>query len=502
MAEGKRRLLLAPALAEQSVLLDPNLDHALELLDQVEPGSELIAGPYGVFSLSPPSSALAQELGNHEQLSEYPDIDEAEQSWSSPATVSFHGLQLVHTPDVGGSVFARIVSSTHNSKTLSPQYRHLADSEDQHTLLECWVSRLSDLMTPIPCRDNIFTNIITPLALQALTEHQNSYAHLALLHAVLAMTAFWRENISEDTGRGFGGKYLDSSLSLLTRCMEDPQYPQAILATICILLFIPAFSAENSVWRVHIRGGIVWLQSVDTSVWKQDESSVVLLQLFGVCEALSPAASWVGISNASSPALTSELDLGCDAHWRLDKVFGITKAITETIRDINVFLYSTTPTRQELDELELKIYRSDPTNMSFPDLDSDCEKLAQQHVRLYYYAAHLYFSRCLKHATVSKIQHFVRSSLRLVRRIQALEERHEKSGILWPFFVIACEATDTESRLSLMRYLGHREAQGIANTAAARGVVLKVWSERDVFIDSDLSWVDTIRREKIDILLL
>jgi hypothetical protein len=116
-----------------------------------------------------------------------------------------------------------------------------------------------------------------------------------------------------------------------------------------------------------------------------------------------------------------------------------------------MYLYSSSPTGQELDELELKIYRSDQTGTAISGLDQDCAQLAQQHVRLYHYTTHLYFSRCLRKVAAATVQHFVRSSLDQIRRIHSLEEKYDESGILLRYFIVACEALDAESRLMLMR---------------------------------------------------
>jgi hypothetical protein len=122
------------------------------------------------------------------------------------------------------------------------------DSEAQNELFQCWKTRLSGLITPIPQRDNIFTNIITALAEQVLTEYSHSHAHLALLHAVLAMTALWRENISGADGHDLG-RYLNASLNLLTRCLRDPEHYHLILAAISTLLIIPAYIGEDPASR-------------------------------------------------------------------------------------------------------------------------------------------------------------------------------------------------------------------------------------------------------------
>lgn len=42
-----------------------------------------------------------------------------------------------------------------------------------------------------------------------------------------------------------------------------PCHPRRNFST---LLIIPAFIGEDSVWRIHMCGGIAWLQSVDAAV--------------------------------------------------------------------------------------------------------------------------------------------------------------------------------------------------------------------------------------------
>lgn len=117
--------------------------------------------------------------------------------------------------------------------------------------------------------------------------------------------------------------------------------------------------------------------------------------------------------------------------------------------------------------------------MPFRRIDKDCANLAQRYALLYYIATRLYFLRCLKHVAIDKVQPIVRASLVPMRYISAVEEKCNVSGILWPYFLIACEAQDTETRLTVMRHLGHRQYQGVGNSDVARRAILSVWTERE-----------------------
>ncbi len=423
--QGRRRLFPAAALANEPLLSEDLLDQDLELLDSVAPGGELFCGLFGVLSLERrhPDSQTTLTESDKQSISQRRNEAGQTPRWpsssSSPAGVDQSDALFSHTPERTNRALRNAQSFVESSNTVAPYNQSLSCFEDE--LLQCWKTRLSGLMTPIPQRNNIFTNVITPLAEQALSERIHSHAHLALLHALLAMTAFWRENMLGADGRDLGRMYLNSSLSLLTQCLEDSECPQVILAAISTLLVIPAFTGEYSAWRIHLHGGIAWLQSVRSSIWDHSETSLVLLQLFSYYESLIPASGWTMSVNAGYSNTTLELDLGSDAQWHLYDVLGMTKQTMSCIRRINIFLHDTRPTTQELDELELSIYRSDPTGITVSSLDQDCAELAQQHARLYYYATHLYFSRCLTRVPAEKVQHFVRSSVNAIRRIHALE---------------------------------------------------------------------------------
>lgn len=461
----------------------------LEQLDAVQPGEGAINRVFSVFSIPPPPpSSYEDHLGSHHGPEEHHSSSTVRLA-DTPYTSS--GISGV-TPHSFGDV--------HNSTREFDEF--LADAGTQHELLECWTTQLCGFMTPIPVHDNIFTNIITPLAMKATEGESMSRPHLSLLHAVLAMTTFWRGNFSGSNDLALGRRYLNSSLKLLKQCLECPEDHHVILAAISTLLIIPAFIGEDSVWRIHMCGGIAWLQSVDAAVWTQSASSSVLLQLFAFYEALCPVSTWTKPADAHSPGDAFELDLATNQEWHLDKVLGITRAITECIRQINVFMYSATGTQAELDDLELKIYRSDPMGSSFQGLNKDCAELAQQHALLYYTATRLYFSRCLRHVTIDKVQHMVRATLGPMRYISAVEEKRNVSGILWPYFIIACEAQDTETRLAVMRHLDHRQYQGVGNSDVARRAILSVWTEREDRPRSESTWVDIIAREGFDLLLL
>jgi arginine metabolism regulation protein II len=74
------------------------------------------------------------------------------------------------------------------------------------------------------------------------------------------------------------------------------------------------------------------------------------------------------------------------------------------------------------------------------------------------------------------------------------------SGLLWPVFIVGCEAEEKGLRAGIDKYFDKRETLGIANVPTARRVVSEVWKRRDQG-DPGVSWHEVMAELGIDILL-
>lgn len=477
----QRRILLDRNLDSKHILGD-EMHSALEALEEVPEYRSLHSGPFSVFHTRRPQV----ELGKR-------DSDVLVRV-SRPAG----GHSIPRSPDDGCLLF---------------------NSMKDRQLMHYWVTFLSGLMTPTPRPDNAFRDIITPLALSATSIHRSSPGHVALLHSLYALAAFSHGSlcVHSETPDEVGIGYMEKCLRHLSRSLttSDLKEQQAILATILMLGTMPAFTNQVSDWRTHLRGGNAWLRSVDTSAWRQDRNAVTIYQLFLSFDVLRPAHGVMAKDLEPQNHNLQDLDLescligagqpdqGGGIAWSLDRIWGITRPTLQIIHQINQWVFKDEdPPPDELQNLQLKLVRSDPSNLRFAAPDKRCQEMTRCHARAFYYACHIYLNCSLLKHPPRSVRHFVRQSIEQIEAIALLEMDLNVSGILWPAFITACEAEDVDMRTRIMRYFERREMLGLANVTEAKAVVLGVWDRRDsIGSDRNVFWHDVMAEMGIDIIL-
>lgn len=516
-------------------LSDDAVDVDAEIIDAVAPGSSLRIGLFSVFTV------FFNTVGN---------VGERETAGESVFILGAEGTESVHSesapPEPDGGILSYDLSPTPlparvhvtterllellrgtGSVELDAVGASLFASTEERNLLRCWVMDLSGLMTPMPRPDNLFQDIITPMAVSALTDYRHSAGHLALLHSVYAITAFWRANIqpSGAYASDLGSQHVKKSLRHLSQSLTASDFEQqlAILAAISVLLVIPAFSAENPNWRVHLHGGIAWLQAVDKSGWSHSGSATALYQIFLFYDALNPILHpGVGSPRMQSYSLHHigsgpneagddddqgrhvEAEVEVEMEWYLGGTLGLTRPLLTIIRQINGWIFArVTPSAEALDRLELQLYRTDPSHEHFGCPTEQCEHLARLHACIYYYACHVYFASSLRQISARKVQHLVRRGVEQLEATAILEIGYNVSNILWPVFILACEADEADLRLRVMKCLDRRISLGTTNNEAAKEVISTVWRQRDKAADGVvIRWFDVMNEMDLDLLLL
>lgn len=537
----RRRVLLDQSLSCSPALSDQTVNSALEAIDSVRDGLSLTVGLFSVF----PSTTPIDQL-NLADVSIIDDVDAAhispchEETSQESYEGQYHSWDLTcsSTHEGNSPSFSRIthqdpygipssVADMMSMDSLIHPYDYcppFINSKQERQLMYYWVTCLSGLMTPTPRLDNAFQNIYTPMALSAITRQSDSPGHMALLHSLYALAAFSRACTlpGSQFEHGLGVIHEGKTLRHLNQSLttSDFEEQQAILAAVTILSILPCFRGESPDWRSHIRGCNDWLQTIDCSAWRRSSCAVTVYQLFLGIEALRPAHSIVAkdlepqkfslehLGRGPNPFATdAENQLyGHDKNWYLDSVWGITKPLMEIVLCINKLVFaSKSCSAEELDCLELKIFHNDPSVLRFPSPTKLCEDMTRCNACAFYYACHIYFSRSLQKLPPRNIQHLVRQCIEQLEATEAIEVELNGSGLLWPAFIAACEAEDTELRLRTMGYIDRRQQRlGLSNVRAAKRVVLSVWGRRDE-ADEDCGrnvfWYNVMADLGVDILL-
>lgn len=529
-----RRILLDPIQNHTPVLSKGQIHSALENIDAVQNRDGLTVGLFSVF----PAAGYRNQstLDSHQAGNDVNDTsvlpigllemfrNDAElDNWSSqhcpglqiPKELSLQDARSSHVEVVEMGVSPKLSPQL---EFLSSDYSYLSLGLNHDCqLMHYWITFLSGLMTSTQRPDNFFQDIITPLALTATNVHHDSSGHHALLHSLYALTAFNRANLcaSSQSEHDAGTRHAKKSLQYLCRSLKPGSFEQqqATLAAIYILSVIPAFTGETSDWRVHLRGGTAWLQSIDKSAWRQNQSAVTLYQMLLCVDVLrpmhriiakdmEPQISSLGLEEQGSVHATRQRD-GDVMHWHLDIIWGVTQPIMEAIHQLNQWLFREyNPSSEETESLRLKIVLNDPSKLRFPSPTKICEDLTQHHACVFYYACQIYFYCSLQKLPPRYIQHIVRQTIEQIETIELLETDFNVSGLLWPAFITACETEGICLRPRILRYFSKRETLGIGNVSIAKQVVLKVWSRRDkAEADENVLWYYVMAEMGIDILL-
>lgn len=497
----QRRQLLDRSLTSHPAFNCQTVGTALKAIDSVQDGLSLTVGLFSVFPSTAPDGLSSP--------AEYRCLMDGD-----AVTARLFPLRDEETSSRG--ICARSLNAVIHPFDYCPPA--ISSTQDRQ-LMYYWITCLSVLMTPTLRVDNAFKDIFTPMAMSATIMSSESPGHLALLHSLYAVSAFSRACTlaASKSERSLGIMNVQKSLRHLKQSLmaSDLEQQQATLAAITILTIVPCFAGGGSDWRIHIRGGSDWLRFIDGAAWMGSPSAVTLYQLFVCLEALRPAHSAVAQDLEpqrfslehrelrSGPADRFNED---DIDWHLDSIWGITKPLMRIIVQINQLVFAGKKlSTEELNCLELKIYRSNPSALQFSGPTKECEYMTRCQASAFYYACHIYFSRALQKLSPRSIQHLVRQCLEHIEAANDLEVELNLSGLFWPGFIAACEAEDADLRLRATRYIDRREQRlGLSNVAIAKRVVLTVWNRRDK-ADEDgarrIYWYDIMAELGIDILL-
>ena len=125
------------------------------------------------------------------------------------------------------------------------------------------------------------------------------------------------------------------------------------------------------------------------------------------------------------------------------------------------------------------------------------------HVAIYY-ALLVYFFREVRNTNPKILQHYVRKVIACLEYHKSLKTRFyptKRIGtIVWPSFIVACEALSSELRHRAIMCIRQSVAAGFRNGEIAESVVRKVWTRRDAG-DANVSWREIVCQLKAFMLL-
>lgn len=119
-----------------------------------------------------------------------------------------------------------------------------------------------------------------------------------------------------------------------------------------------------------------------------------------------------------------------------------------------------------------------------------------------YFALVVYFFRRVRQTNPILLQSYIELVIEnLNAHDQAIKLFNlNAGGIVWPSFIVACEATSADLRRRTLDCLYNNGSHGYRNYESAVRVVKEVWRRRDDGL-SNVSWVDVVREWEIRLVL-
>ncbi|OGE54407.1 hypothetical protein PENARI_c006G11033 [Penicillium arizonense] len=399
------------------------------------------------------------------------------------------------------------------------------EPREDRELMHYWITHLSDLMISVGYADNPYRAVWVPMALQSMAGKHTLLENSALLHAIYALSAFnksQRVEFNTLSGSMSAIKHYQLSLSYLRQASTQRRETQleVVLAVISALSLMEVISGNFSFWRGHLKGGRGWLHSIEQGKWTHLQKSMTY-QFFLFTEVIGstiPEAAATTVAKATHAVCDSDYvydptfgvtSMFLETDYVLDQYYGITKPILEAIIHINHLSTSLhRPSEIELEGLEIKIRLNKPMSASNKQGILGPERLViMDYQMVFYHACYIHFKHSLLHTLSEDLQGTVRQSLLHLRNIEIHELTSGYCGILWPMFVVACEADESKSRNAFFRWFATKSRLGIGSVSLALAVVLEVWRRRDTARVHDkascfVSWGKVMAEMGLDLFII
>lgn len=380
-------------------------------------------------------------------------------------------------------------------------------------LLRCWEISTSSIMISTGHSENPYRHVFVPIALTALRDGADLPGPAALLHSIFAFTASHLargeqgENARRSNQRAI--THYQRGIQCLRQSMssKDPMQHGATLATMIMFATMNVVNGKASEWRIHLQGGRSWLKSI-ASTWANVSDNHIIYQLFRGLEVFGythdgsnqPHIRSMKDSQCSSSALQN-IEEGTEemlediepffavasagygeAHYCMDKYFGLTLPILNAILKTNSLIkQGIILTTEELHHLNHDILLSNPGNLRFPSHNDLLERLTRHHSFTFYFALSVQHKRSLCRCSSADIRYVVEDGLHEFEAIAKFETEINlgASGLLWPLYILAAEASDDAIRQRYLTIFQHRKRRSLAATNHIEDIVKEVWRRRD-----------------------
>lgn len=491
----QRRLFADPA-RHNPIFDEDHINAALEDIDSPDHACDIQIAPFTVFRLS-----CAPQ-------NERPADEDQSLKHSTPSS---HRSHYSHTAAYEGLRASCNGSSSPLShvkvQVLSLLQPFLASATiEERKLFRHWVSYLSGVFLPTPRSDNPFRTIFIPLALASAEADKPRPGHAALLHCIYATSAFHlaqRQDCPEYAAVAV--KHQEIGLRYLRQSIAESGEGQheATLAAIIMMTSMEVITGIPLTWRIHVRGGREWLQAQKPE-WKETYNARILYQIFEFIELVGHMQCGQKAEDGSDEPLEQHCPPSMTKHdcsaklgsYHLDRFFGIPKPLFDALDHMNHLRHeSCRLSESDLEAIEVRILAAKPDTTPLREPSSVTERLATHQALVFYYACRIHLERDFRQVPPSQVQELVGKCLDHLEEVQAIEQTVDACGLLWPEFITACEAEDTDLRVRMLRVFDKGEKLGIGSITQAAKVVQEVWRRRD----ESGEYTANVRRELMEL---
>lgn len=373
----------------------------------------------------------------------------------------------------------------------------------QLSLLSYWTGYLCDTVLAIPSMYNPLRDVVMPIAMEgALSPLGSSTAAAAVFHFVCVASAFQLSRMNQDPGEKqrltrLALRHHNLGLSHLRRNLRTGKDEQnvPILAALTMCIIVEAITASklgDPSWRIHFRGALGWIRTVDSQFWSRSKPACDVYQSFISLAILSLSPVILDGEQHLDDCL---VDFHCPRElYHHDRLMGIPY---DTLKAINALNNSRMlGTARSVDQMEMELCLAAPKPPPHGESQNQEARLIFHLSSAFYLATLIYFARTVRKRPVSAVQDLVEKSLQhLEASISCTSSA--VSPPLWTVVLPAFEMASACLQGRLLQLLDHfLRRTHLEVWAKVKTLVTHQWAERERQDgDKDLPWQDMVRKE-------
>ncbi|KAL9564056.1 hypothetical protein ACKAV7_011830 [Fusarium commune] len=379
----------------------------------------------------------------------------------------------------------------------------LPDLPLQLPLLSYWTGYLCDAILALPSLYNPLRDVVMPIAMVgAMSPLGNSTAAAAVFHFVCVASAFQLSRINKNSVETqrltrLALRHHNLGLGHLRRNLRTGKDEQnvPILAALTMCVIVEAITASklgDPSWRIHFRGALGWIRTVDAQFWSRSKPACDVYQSFISLAILSLSPVILDGEHHSDDGL---IDFHCPRElYHHDRLMGIPY---DTLKAINVLNNSRMlGTAMSVDQMEMELCLAAPKPPPHGESQNQEARLMFHLSSAFYLATLIYFARTVRKRPVPAVRDLVEKSLQHLEATISCTSS-AVSPPLWAVVLPAFEMASACLQGRLLQLLDHfLRRTHLEVWAKVKTLVTHLWAERERQDgDKDLPWQDMVRAE-------